>query len=212
VPLRLRITESRAFLRYLLGDLDGAAQGYELLRNTHSQLGHASEADRAAVNIAENKHLRGQTERAIALVQEVLPTLRAGRDRQTLSQALANLCGYLVVLDRLSEARAIAREALQNPSQHDRDQLLIAHTIEHTALALALDGDVRRGAQLAGYTEVALRRLGSLREYTESTTRTRLEALLHERLGPADRELLLAAGAALSPEVAIALAITGLAE
>jgi hypothetical protein len=45
------------------------------------------------------------------------------------------------------------------------------------------------------------------RGYCEQTTRTRLEALLREHLAPAERESLLDAGAALSPEDAIALAL-----
>jgi hypothetical protein len=78
--------------------------------------------------------------------------------------------------------------------------------IEHAALAVALDGDARRGAALAGYTEAALGRVGVRREYTEQITRKRLEALLRERLEPTELESLLARGATLSPDDAIALA------
>ncbi|MGD0471797.1 MAG: LuxR C-terminal-related transcriptional regulator [Candidatus Velthaea sp.] len=207
VALRLRITGSKALLSYFLGDLEGAAQGYEFLRDTHFRLGNVAEAASIALDLAENKHQRGQTEIAIALVQEVLPVLRAGSDRRTLLLALANLCGYFVALDRLAEARAVGREVFQDGSEHDRDRTTFVNTIEHSALVLALDGDVRRGAQLAGYTDAAYARAGFHREYTESTTRARLAALFRERLTPAECEALLAAGAALSIEAAIALAL-----
>jgi hypothetical protein len=65
------------------------------------------------LNLAENKHLRGQTEKAATLAQQVLPILRAGHDRHTLGLVLANLCGYLVALGRLSHVPAVAREALE---------------------------------------------------------------------------------------------------
>jgi hypothetical protein len=212
VWLRLRITNTKAFLRYLTGDLVAAAQEYELLRSTHLQLGNVPEATEAALNLAENKHLRGQTEKAAALAQKVLPNLRAGRDRHTLGLVLANLCGYLVALGRLSELPAVAREALQNGAEYDRDGVPVTDVIEHSALALALNGDVRCGALLAGYTQVAFGRIGFQREYTEQTTRTPLEALLQERLSPAELSALLAQGAALSPEDAIVLALSRLNE
>jgi predicted ATPase/DNA-binding XRE family transcriptional regulator len=207
VWLRLRILRVRANRAAFMGDLGAATRTYEQLRRTHLELGNASEADHLAIVLADNEHERGETDRAIALVQEVLPAMRSGRNRSVFLYSLQILCGYLVATGRLSEARVVAREVFQS-DRHERDETNVPAAIEHLALAIALDDDVRRGAQLAGYSEAALQRLGFQREfYTEQATRTRLEALLAERLAPAELNTLLTQGAALSEEDAIALVL-----
>ncbi len=210
VWLQLRILFTRAYLNVAIGDLDAAADVFERLREINQQLHNASQANGIAITLAEVQHQRGQTAAAIALAQEVLAALRADRDRPTLLGALANLCGYLVALNRLSEARAVALEAFRNSSEHDRSGIFVTDAIEHAALTIALRNDLRSSAQLAGYTEAAFRRLGYQREYTEHTTRRRFESLLDGKLAPIERDSLLATGAMLSPEDAIGLAIEGL--
>jgi predicted ATPase len=210
--LGLRILEERALLSFFVGDLDAAAQVREQLRKTHLQLGNRAHANVAAINLAEIEHRRGQTPRAVMIVQEVLPALRTGRSRLMRASALANLCGYLAAIDRLSEARAVAREVFDESSQYERDGLYVTIAAEHAALIAALGGDVRRGARLAGYAEAGFARIGFQRDYTEQITRARLEGLLRERLPPAELESLVAAGAALSPEEAVALALANCIE
>jgi tetratricopeptide (TPR) repeat protein len=210
VWLHLRIVYTRAYLNLVTGNLDAAAEAYERLREVNQELGNATQANGIAISLAEIQHQRGQTATAVALVREVLAALRADRDRPTLLGALANLCGYLVALDRLSEARAVALEALRNTSEHDRSGIFVTDAIEHAALTIALGNDLRSSAQLAGYTEAAFRGLGYQREYTEHTTRKRFEALLDEGLPPSERDSLLATGARLSPEDAMSLAIQSL--
>jgi predicted ATPase/transcriptional regulator with XRE-family HTH domain len=206
VELRLSILKVRAGLG-LCGDLPATAQAYIQLRKMHLELGNVPGANAVTLDLADVEHQRGQTEKAVALAQEMLPTIRIGRHRILLLYILARLCGYLVALNRLSEARAVAQETFEKFAEHHRDHTCVTEVIEHTALTIALDGDVRRGALLAGYTEAAFSRDTFPRGYCEQTTRTRLEALLREHLAPAERESLLDAGAALSPEDAIALAL-----
>jgi hypothetical protein len=52
-----------------------------------------------------------------------------------------------------------------------------------------------------------LQRDGFPREFTETTTCDRLTGLLRERLAPDELERLIAEGAALTPQAAIALAL-----
>jgi predicted ATPase len=212
VWLHLRIIFSRAYLNLESGDLEAAARAYERLREVNQQLGNATQANGIAITLAELHHQRGQTTTAVALAQEVLGALRADRDRQSLVGALANLCGYLVALDRLPEARAVALEALRNSSEYDRNGIFVTDAIEHAALTIALGNDLRSSAQLAGYTTAAFRRLGYQREYTERITRTRFEALLSERLPQSESDSLLATGATLTPQDAIDLAIQSLSK
>ena len=185
--LHVLVLDTRAFLGYFTGDLDAAADAYEQLRETYRQLGNVSSANGVAISLAEVEHQRGRTDDAIALAQETLPALRVARDR-------------------LADVRAFAEEAFTASAGDDRNGLFVTCVLEHAALAIALSGDARRGAQLAGYTDAALRRAGCSREYTERTTRTRLDALLRERLTADDGAALLASGAALTSGAAITLA------
>lgn len=207
VWLHLRIAFTRAYLNLVTGDLDAAAAIYERLREVNQQLGNATQANGIAISLAELQHQRGETAAAVALAQEVLGAFRSDRDRESLVGTLANLCGYLVALDRLSEAREVALEAFRNSSDHDRSGIFVTDAVEHVALAVALGDDLRASAKLAGYAEAAFQRLGYQREYTERTTRTRLDSLLFGKLPPAERDSLLAAGATLTPEAAVTLAI-----
>jgi hypothetical protein len=112
-----------------------------------------------------------------------------------------------VAVDDLPAARDIAREAIRALAPRDRQSSFIAISAEHLALALALGGDFARAARLAGYADAALREFGFAREFTERTTHDRLTALLGESLAPIEFERLVAEGAALGPEAAIALAL-----
>ncbi len=204
--LRLHITDSKAYLGYLTGNYTYAAKTWEQLWKTHLLLGNLSEASKAVLSLAEVEHQRGNTEKAIMLAQNELAALRIGHNRGNLLGALTNLSGYLISRDRLSSARTAAREAIQAAPEHERSGVFVTCAIEHLALTIALESDIRHATRLAGYTEAIFQRIGAVREHNEQTTRTRLEALLAKRLEPDERESLLAAGAALSPEDAFALA------
>ena len=115
-----------------------------------------------------------------------------------------NEAGYLLALNRIPEARVAARDAIRNG---DRNHPWVAISIEHLALALALDGDFARAAKLAGYSDFAFSRAGFERQFTEQTTRARLEALFRDRVTPEDLAQLYARGAAMTPDDAVALAL-----
>ena len=111
----------------------------------------------------------------------------------------------------MPEARAIAREAIRVAASYDRESD-VAMSVEHLALALALHGDVSRAAELEGFADNAMRDVGFRREFTETTTYDRLMSLLREKLAPDDLARLLADGAALSREAAVALALEEVGE
>ena len=159
------------------------------------------------MNLAENEHERGKTERAIAVLRDVLPEARAYGDRRRLSNMLLNLAGYLAAVDDVPGARDNAREVIRNLAPFEPDGLYVAFALEHLALALALGGDLERAAKLAARAEASRQENRFEREFTETTSHERLIALLHVRLAPEERERLLAEGAALSAEAAMALAL-----
>jgi len=205
--LRLRLLGVRVFVSGESGDYAAAIRASESLRKAHQTLGNASMDRVAALNLAEIEHARGQTQRAIELVREVLPGFRAHRDRLLLVNVLSNLAGYLTSVDDLLEARAIAREAIVELATREPEAAYIAIAIENLALGFALSGELSRAATLAGYVEPALVKHGFGREFNEMTTHNRLTALLREQLAPDELARLLDEGAELSPEAAIAIAI-----
>jgi ATP/maltotriose-dependent transcriptional regulator MalT len=205
--LRILLLDARALLSMFRGDLETAAHTYEQLRKENRALGNIRGEQNAALNLAELEHARGETQRAIAILRELLPAVRSGTDTNVLANLLDNLAGYLAAVDHLPGAVAAAREAIAIHAAREPDHAYLAGAIEHLALAVVLRGDFSRAAMLEGYADVALQRHGLPREFTETTTHDRLVALLRERLAPDELAPLIAEGAALTPQAAIALAL-----
>ena len=204
---RFNLLIDRAYSSDLQGDWGTAATAYEQLRKEQRALGNVRGELVAAGNLAEAEHGRGNTQRAVEIVYEILPALRSGKDKALLEIKLTNLAGYLVAMDDLPGAGAVAREAIGIYATQEPDRVMIALGIEHLALVSALGGDLLRAARTEGYVDALLRRKGAEREPTETTTYNRLMAQLGEALAPDELERLLAEGAALTPESAIALAL-----
>jgi len=205
-PQRSTILQCRAAWDNRNGNPALAAPRYEALVKANRALGNTSRELTGMLNLGETLHRLGRTRQAIAFVREALPRYRANRNRGTLATVLSNLAGYLLKADEAAESCAIAREAIPIAASADLE-LMVAILIEHLALALALHADLSRAAILEGFAENAMRNVGFQREFTESTTYERLLLLLTEKLAPDDFTRLLADGAALSPEAAIALAL-----
>jgi tetratricopeptide (TPR) repeat protein len=205
--VRQTLVEARAVLSLQQGDPAAAARAQEQIRKERRALGNVGNELLVTLNLADGEHALGQTQRAVELVREVLPALRARKNRNALIQGLTNLAGYLVALHDLPSACAMAREAIAELAPREPESALVAIPIEHLALALARAGDSSRAAALAGYADAALRRAGFEREFTEQTTHGDLTALLRERLAPDDLARQLAEGAALTPQAAVALAL-----
>ncbi len=110
-------------------------------------------------------------------------------------------------MDDLPGAADAAREAIEIRAAREPDRVGVAVASEHVALVLALRGDFARAATLEGFVGAAFERNGYLREFTEMTSHNRLTALLHAAVAPDECARQAAAGAALTPESAIALAL-----
>ncbi len=208
--LRLLLLETRAVVSHIRGDLETAARTWEQLRDELRTLGNARGELAGVFNLAEVEHARGQTQRAVAIVRETLPVVRAGDDKGALALLLVNLAGYLAATGDLANAVAAARESIGIHAEREPDHVRVAMAIEHLALAVALRGDRARAALLEGYADAAFARHGFAREFTEMTTHDRLAALLRESLAADELTRLTAEGAALRPEAAIALTMEAL--
>jgi hypothetical protein len=161
------------------------------------------------MNIARIEHQRDRTPVAIAIMSEiVLPALRHLPDFMACSEAATVLSGFLVAVDDFSAAIDAAREAIAILAQPEPDCHYTAFAIEHLALICALCDDLAGAAILAGYVDAALARAGATRDFTAQTTYDRLATILRQKLAAPDLARLSAEGAVLTPEIAIARALT----
>jgi predicted ATPase/class 3 adenylate cyclase len=207
--LGILLLRTGAFLSVERGEIDAAVRMWEQLRKQHRSLGNTRDEAVSVLNYAEVEHERGQTQRAIALVREILPGVRRGREKQLLGNLLNNFAGYLLAADNLPEAVEAAREAIGLYAARESDDARVAIAIEHLALIHALRGDLTRAATLEGYVVAAFQQIGFERESTETMTFDRLSALLGEGLAPSDIARLTDEGAALEPAAATSLALEG---
>ena len=147
----------------------------------------------------------GDLAAAEASFREAIAMLRkspASRKR-TLGTALANLAGVLTERGNVVAAMEAAREALPLLSGVGRAWRFM----DHLALRAALAGKVVNAAQLVGFADSTALTKGAARETNEARARTRVHALLRERLDPAGLEHLLAKGAKLTEDEACRLAL-----
>ncbi len=205
--LRLLFFFTKAQLCDANGDTDTAVRIWEQLRQRHRSLGNTHNEVVAVLNLAEIEHEKGQTEQAIALVREILPQARRGRETALVRSALVNLAGYLVAADDFPGVIEAAYEVIGPHARREPDDAKVAQVVEHLALVYALRGELARASILEGYAASAFRQLGFRREFTEITTYERLTALLREGLAPDELARLTAEGAALATEGALALAL-----
>ncbi len=206
-PFRSSLLEFRGVVESLRGDTEAAARTFEKLRRQQRSLGDTKAELHTASNLAEVEHALGHTSRAIELVEEILPQLRLGKDKGQLGTALQNFAGYLIAADDFPGAIAAAREAVGVFATLDSDHVQIGIAVEHLALVSALRGDLARAARLEGFSNATLQRGGFEREFTETTTYDRLMSILREKLAPNELQRLLADGATLTSQGAIALAL-----
>jgi len=206
--------ENKSVLVGTRGDYENAVRLCQELRDKQRALGNRSLAIVSGQNLAEWEHALGKTERAVVILEELLADMKSAPTRYERISVVgaSNLIAYLVALDRLTEARATARELLLRHGLNAIYIGQISFALEHLALVFALEDDHTRAAQLAAHADAALRDLGYEREFTEKATRTRLDALLAERLPSDQRESLMARGAAMRNEEAVALALSALEE
>jgi len=206
--LRNRMRRVRADALWFSGKLEDAAIAFERLRETHAHLGNVDEANNLALIMAEIEHQRGRSEQAVVLLRAVVESVCASRFRDLCLMARTRHFAYLVALDRPLEAREVSREIFSGARTFD-DPDALNDPIEHAALAIALGGDIRRGARLAGYVRAA-RSEEARPYYAERAARARLQTLLERQLPAQERAELLTAGGDLSVEEAWTLAATSL--
>ena len=206
VLLRLRILSRRAFLAHYRGDLDGAAAIYEQTLREHRALANFPGEGMAVINWAELEFARGDVGRAIELIDDFMPRLRAASEAMILYMALVGRASYLLAADGLVEAMNDVREVLDLLAPTEPDNVYVAIAIECVALALAIAGDVSRAAVLEAFADESFRRHGFSREKTEQLTGARIKDLLNVGLDSQSLERLTLRGRSLDSVAAVSLA------
>jgi predicted ATPase len=197
----------RATAWALGGDYELATTFFRELRALLLAAGDSTEAAVCAQNLAESEHWRGNTDEAAKIVHQAIDEFHASKDRVSAILCRSNLCGYLVALGRLSEAKEAGRQALREGERLYPEMYAMTNALEHLALLCALESNYQLAAKLAGYAEAAHKREGYLREHTEQTTRTRLEGLLRANLRHPQLADLRTMGELLGADDAIKLAL-----
>jgi hypothetical protein len=154
-----------------------------------------------AGNLAEIEAYGGNYEQALVHGREALDIARERRDWVMVCTLLINVTAYLFALDRLSEARVTAREALA-AADEIQSEIHTAVAIQHLAAVASSCGDAARAARLIGYVDAAYARLENSREPTEAHEYEQALKVLGERLPADDLAANMRAGAMLTTEQA----------
>jgi len=204
-PLRtLQLFAARGHLERLSGNFADAVATFEQARVAARAIGDDYRAVGATIHVSEVEHERGNTQRAAALMGDLIGPTLTPIDAEAV---FANLAGYRIALGDADGVRAIVRDffALRLPLARST---FVTAVLEHSALADALSGEFARAARLAGYCDAWYRATGQQRQFTERKTHERLVELLETRLPAAEREALEAEGAEFTAERASRLALT----
>ena len=184
-----------------------AIGAYTQLRVFRRSLGDKVGEGSTVLSMAEAYHANKETDKAIALIREILEPAKLSLGRDMHANLLANIAGYLVAKDKLSDARSASCRAIQMLEASDPASAYVTWALYHLALVLALEGDSQRAAHLLGYCEHAVATVGYNVEFTERATHDRLVSLLRERCPEYQLKALRAEGEALTPRDAIHEAI-----
>lgn len=179
-------------LRFRLGDAEPALAAYEeamqLTRSTAYWYGLMN----GGSNMSELLLFLGQPERALTQLRQLRAELLPGRS----TPLVATLSAHLLIAGQTEEARATVREAITFARAIGLVGAL-GWAIEVLALILAEDGQVAQAARFLGYALVVHPSVSTRRGGYHEVYR-RLDALLSDGLPAAERQRLMAEGAAWS--------------
>jgi non-specific serine/threonine protein kinase len=189
-------------------DYSGAMHFHETGLMLFRQLGDRFGIASSLSSLGEVAHRTGEHTRATALFEEQLVLFRTLGNTPGVAWALRSLAYLALERDDRATAAVYFREALALFAAEANPRGITHCLVGFAALAGAA-GDWTRAAQLLGAVEASLQalrtRLGPVDRAVYERTETAAQAALDRR----DWRTASAAGAALSPESAVALALAG---
>lgn len=184
------------------GNMEAARQRFlEVASNERPRSeAHAS----ALLNLGELEYVLGNVEPARDAARRARESY-AALGSSYLVLVIANLAAYALAANDLDDARRWLREALE---MRDRSGRWLVNVLDHHALLAALQSKHENAATLLGFTDAHYRSRGEVRQQTELRGRERLAGLLTQVYEAADLERATAAGASLTVEQALNIAVT----
>lgn len=214
--LAARIQESIALNLARGGDAAGARSYFTEALAINEELGLESAAATVNLTFAEAEFLAGDVDAALRISADALATFRAIDQRYSVVNVLSNIAAYLTARNAFDAARTHAREALELAFELELD-VHVAWAAQHLAAIAALrpgyDTDrpseqhVRAG-RILGFVEARLANLEVIDWYTEKQEFDRAIGVLRASIGEDKLSLLLAAGASMTVDGGVKLALS----
>ena len=173
-----RILEARANLQRLSGDIDEAVATWESMREQLRAIGDSGDARVASVCLSECEFQRGNTPRAIDLIEELLPSARVAADWGLYARALCDLAAYRIATGATEAGKPPAREATRLAAARDSTSSYLFIGLEILALIDARIGDAARAERIARFTTSVDRSIDPRRDFVASTIYGELERAL----------------------------------
>lgn len=189
------------------GDEDKERSLYEQSLALRRELGDRRLIANSVLMLGNADLIRGDYDRATPLLQEGLSLAKELRDTWTMSLALIYL-GRVALQGNgdVDEATALFGEALALAKERG-DKRVAAECLQGLAAALGVRGESELAARLFGASEALLDSIGATPSAAELATSERFVPFARDPLGDAQFEHERAAGAALSADDAIGLAL-----
>jgi predicted ATPase/transcriptional regulator with XRE-family HTH domain len=198
-----RILEARANLARLAGDVGQAVRTWEMMRDQLRFIGDLGDERVATVCLSECEFQRGNTARAIDLLEEIVPSARGAADWGLYVRILYDLGAYHIAIGANERAETWAREAIRLAAERDRTSTHLVAGLEILALLQARGGDDARAARIARFTIAADAAIGARRDFVAASVHDQLQ----RALGPARGEAMTSVSALLTVDEAVALAL-----
>jgi predicted ATPase/transcriptional regulator with XRE-family HTH domain len=199
------------YLSASTGDIVAARAYFAEALPIYETLGAKYEVAWALYDLSESEFRVGNAEIALRHTAESLATARRFSDFRNGASTLSNMAKYLTWLGRYDEAEECASEALDLAREYQLP-VLTAWALEHLAAIGVLrpkttDHDAcARAARILGFVDARLAAMGTIRQHTQRQEYGKVLAALHDALGADGVTELMAAGATMTEEQAIAQA------
>ena len=185
------------------GDWAAARQEYETAAALYGAVGADRLLAGTLLNLADAIWLQGDLDGAAEAGRRAVAQARLSGSPAQLGATLANLAGILVARGELAEALLIAGEAMPLARFDDCATPLL----DHLAALAGKSGRFEAAARLWGYTDAELARRGNPRQPNEQRPIDDLAQCLAASLVAAELARLKAAGAQMTEDQAVALAL-----
>lgn len=197
------LLQTNASILVDFGRNDEARELYAEALSRFQTIGDEPAMTNVRVQLAELECAAGNLERAVTLNDEATLTAERLGDLVIQTVMLCNGAAYRLLSGDLAGAGAAARDAMELAMVVDIN-LYATMALQHLGALAAMTGDARRGAVLLSYTDHWFSGEGFERELTEQQTYDRGMEAVHRSVSPDELGELLARGAALSQEAAVA--------